>query len=258
MTAVFQLQTIFETLNSLLLPIFRASAFLIALPVLMTTITASTVKVMLAVGLGLMAAPFIQTSPPLGIDLASLLIVFNQLIIGILMGFALRIVMGAITMAGQVIAQLMGLGFAALQDPTNGVQVPMVSQFYSLMFVLLFFALNGHLVVIEVFIDSFSTFPVAGGVVDTSVVLMLIEWSSMVFTGALSIALPSVTTLLMVNFAFAVMTRAAPQLNIFVVGFPITLMLGFVIMLLTLPAILEHFSEMMFLAFEVMRQLAGA
>ena len=258
MTAVLQLQTIFETLNSLLLPIFRASAFLTALPVLMTTITAAPLKVLLVVGLGLMAAPFIETSPLLGLDFPSLLLVLNQLLIGFLMGFALRIVLAAITLAGQIIAQLMGLGFASLQDPTNGVNVPMVSQFYSLMFVLLFFALNGHLIVFDVFVDSFTTFPLDGGVADTSVLLMFIEWSSMVFTGALSIALPSVTTLLMVNFSFAVMTRAAPQLNIFVVGFPITLMLGFIIMLLTLPSILNRFSDMIFMAFEVMRQIAGA
>lgn len=257
MIAVLQLHTALETLNSLLLPIFRASAFLLALPVLPTTITASTVKVFMAVGLGALSVPFITTPPALAVDIPSILMVFNQLLIGFVMGFALRFVVAALTLAGQIIAQLMGLGFAALQDPANGVQVPMVSQFYSLMFVLLFLAFNGHLVVVEVFVESFATLPLGAQSAQANLILMLVEWSNVIFRGALSIALPAVVALLMVNFSFGVMTRAAPQLNIFVVGFPVTLMFGFVIMWLTLPSVLDQVGEMIHLAFEVMRQMAG-
>ena len=169
----------------------------------------------------------------------------QQIIIGLSMGFVLQLVFSAIIFAGQGIAYSMGLGFASMVDPITGVSVPVISQFYLVLSTLLFLTLGGHLVLIEMLIDSFRTLPIGSAGLERSDLWSIIAWSSRLFSAGLLMAIPSITSLLMVNIAFGVVTKAAPQLNIFAVGFPITLLLGLLLMWVTLPAVLGSFTNLL-------------
>ena len=161
------------------------------------------------------------------------------------MGFILQMVFGAMVVAGQTIATSMGLGFAATIDPQNGVQVPVVSQYFLILATLVFLALNGHLLLIETIVESFYLWPIASGGLPENLAMQTVTWISAVFKGALLIALPAVAAILLVNLAFGVMTRAAPQINIFAVGFPITIIAGFIMIFLSLPVFLPQFTTLL-------------
>ncbi len=136
----------------------------------------------------------------------------------------------------------MGLGFAQMVDPGNGVAVPAVSQFYTVVATLLFLTMNGHIVIIEIIVQSFSILPVQMEFYRNFDLWKLVSWSSWLFKGAIIISIPVVASLLLVQISFGVMMRAAPQLNIFAVGFPITLIMGFVLIYLSLPYFIEQFT----------------
>ncbi|MCF6353537.1 MAG: flagellar biosynthetic protein FliR [Candidatus Polarisedimenticolaceae bacterium] len=174
----------------------------------------------------------------------AMLIALQQIAIGVMMGFMLQLVFAAVVFAGQVMAYSMGLGFASMMDPQNGVQVPVVSQFYLILVTLLFLVLNGHLILIELVIDSFQTVPIAVDGLSRNTLWDIAIWGGRVFSGGLLIALPLVTALLVVNLGMGIITRAAPQLNIFAVGFPMTMMIGFIVMWATLPNVLQNFGEL--------------
>ena len=151
----------------------------------------------------------------------------------------------------------MGLGFASLNDPATGVVVPTVSQFYTIFVSLLFFAMNGHLVAIEVLANSFIDLPVAETGLDGNALWAMLTWSKYIFSGAVLMALPALAALLIVNIGFGVMTRAAPQLNIFAIGFPVIMTIGFVIMMLSLSSTLPLFENLLDSAYQLMRVMTG-
>jgi flagellar biosynthetic protein FliR len=139
----------------------------------------------------------------------------------------------------------MGLGFALAADPINGVQVPVVSQFLLITSSLLFVSMDGHLALINMMATSFEILPVASAGIDPAALWTLLQWSKVMFSGAASIALPAVMSLLTVNLVMGIMTRAAPQLNIFSVGFPMTMMAGYIILLYSVPTLLPVFEHML-------------
>src|SRR5690606_77979 len=139
-----------------------------------------------------------------------------------------------------------------------GVNVPVVGQYYTTIATLLFLALDGHLMLISVLSESFHSMPVAVDGLTRQSFWDLAAWASRMFAGGVLIAMPAITALLLTNIAFGVITRAAPQLNIFGVGFPLTLTLGFIIMLTTLPALVPQFGDLLGEAFELLRGLGGA
>ncbi len=173
------------------------------------------------------------------------------------MGFALQLVFGAFMLGGQVMAMTMGLGFASLNDPVTGVVVPTVSQFYVVMVTLVFLALNGHLILIEVTVNSFDSLPISPDAFTVLRLWNLLEWAGFMFSGAVLIALPAIGAMLVVNLGFGIMTRAAPQLNIFAVGFPVIMTIGFVVILLSLPSVLPWFENAMDRGLQMTRQLVA-
>ncbi len=233
-------------LAALLWPFMRISAMFVAAPFFSARSLPVRIRVVLAFLVAFLVAPVIPEPP--SVDLISgeaLVISISQVIIGTAMGFILQMVFAAFIIGGQSIATAMGLGFASIVDPQNGVQVPVVSQVYLIMATLVFLALNGHLVFIDVMAKSFLNMPI-GPVFPTSDGLWrLVIWGSDMFTGGMLIALPAVTALLLVNLAFGVTSRAAPQLNIFAVGFPIMILVGIVFIILTLPTITAHLSNLL-------------
>jgi len=163
----------------------------------------------------------------------------------------------ALVFGGQVMAYSMGLGFASMMDPQNGVQVPVVSQYYLILATLLFLVLNGHLILIELVIDSFTTLPIAADGLTRNTFWEIVSWGGHIFSAGLMMSLPVVTALLLVNLGMGVVARAAPQLNIFAVGFPMAMLIGFILMWVTLPDVLHYFSGLVDKGFQMVISTLG-
>jgi flagellar biosynthetic protein FliR len=163
-------------------------------------------------------------------------------------------VFGALVFGGQVAAYSMGLGFASMVDPQNGVQVPVLAQYYLILATLLFLSSNGHLLMIELLADSFHSLPVGTEGIGRNDLWELVAWGSRLFAGGLLIALPIMGAMLLVNMGMGVVMRAAPQLNIFSVGFPVTMLMGFALMWVTLPNVMNVFNELLAEAFQLVMQ----
>ncbi|MGD9598621.1 MAG: flagellar biosynthetic protein FliR [Steroidobacteraceae bacterium] len=231
------------------LPFVRIGACLMVAPVFGASYVPARIRLILAAAIAVLVAPLAKVPP---IDLLSpggALVIGQQIVVGVAIGFALQIVFDAVALAGQLLANSIGLSFAFNQDPLRGVSTPVVGQLYLLLVVLTFLALDGHLALIALLVDGFRTLPVGASGLDTQALWTLILWSGQVIYGALAVALPGMTAMLVVNLAFGVMSRAAPTLNLFAVGFPVTLAFGLVVVLLSLPAVQSGFIRLASAAF---------
>ena len=237
-------------------PFVRISAMMMAAPIFGAQLMPVRIRILLAFAVSLVAVPMLPPVPAIDpMSFNGLLIVLQQVLIGLGMGFMIQLVFQALVIAGESIANGMGLGFARMVDPANGVQVPVVSQFLIVMATLLFVTLNGHLMLIELVVESFRILPVGDTGLSAQGAWHIASWGSLMFAGALLIAIPAVTALLVVNTSMGVVTRAAPQLNIVAVGFPLMILLGFVFLAATTPSILANFTNMLMDAFESIREL---
>ncbi|MCH9674869.1 MAG: flagellar biosynthetic protein FliR [Gammaproteobacteria bacterium] len=215
-------------------PFLRVAAFITTVPVFGNRLVPSRVKIAIALALTLVIAPLLTDLPPLVPFKGEMVIVIaQQVLIGLTIGFAVRLALIVLELLGQLIAHLMGLGFAELVDPQNGVSVPGFSQFYVIAATLVFLALDGHLLTVSLLVDSFEVLPVGGRALEVDALWLITGQIGWVFAAAMQLALPAVVTLLIVNIAFGIVSRAAPQLNIISIGFPMTLALGFVVVWLT-------------------------
>jgi len=231
---------------SLLWPLTRVLGVIATAPIFSHNSIPNQVKL----GLGLMLTLIIMpTLPPLPqfeiISFQGLLILVQQLVIGLAIGFSMRLVFSAVDLAGQLISMSMGLGFASFYDPQSQGQSTAVNQFLVLLAMLIFLSLDGHLMIVSAIADSFISMPIAvnGAGINPMKIAM---WGETIFSAGLLLALPAVTALLITNMALGILTRTAPQLNLFGIGFPITLSIGFVVLALALPGMLkpiENFIE---------------
>jgi flagellar biosynthetic protein FliR len=178
-----------------------------------------------------------------------------QVMIGLTTGFILQLVFAAVVFAGQAIALSMGLGFSMMVDPLNGQQVPVVAQIYTVTTTLIFISLDGHLLLIQMLLNSFKTLPIGIDGIDKAGIWSIIVWSGQMFAGGLLLAMPVIASLLLINVIFGVAARSAPQLQIFSVGFPVTLMLGLLLIWKTLPDVLDQFSGMLTDAYDLIGHL---
>ncbi|NTV94231.1 MAG: flagellar biosynthetic protein FliR [Thiobacillus sp.] len=226
-------------------PLVRILAWLAIDPLLGNRAAPNAVRVGLAVVLALVIAPTLP--PPPRVDLVSgagLLLLLQQIAIGLALGFAIRIVFATLEFAGQFMGLQMGLSMATFYDPVNGAQTPVLAQFLTITAILTLFAMNGHHQVIMALWQSFHDVPVALTASSGQGFLTLASWGAAIFKTGLHIALPITAALLSANLAIGMMTRAAPQLNIFAVGFPITISAGFLVLyfsIVYLPAYIERF-----------------
>lgn len=233
-------------LAAFLWPLIRISAMITAAPVFSSRQTPVRLRIGISLLLSFMIMPLIPPPPVVEVfSPAALLIALQQVLIGLAMGFILQMIFGALVFGGQTLAYSMGLGFASMIDPQNGVQVPVLSQYYIILATLLFLILNGHLFLIEILAESFYTLPVGVDGLTQNNLQQIFLWASRMFASGLLMALPAIAALLLVNLGMGIITRAAPQLNIFAVGFPITMLIGFILMWVTLPNVFAKFSELM-------------
>ncbi len=242
--------------GSLLWPMMRIGAMLLAMPVIGTRLVPTRVKIIVTLVLAAMVLPLLPETPRVeALSLEGLFVSAQQILIGLAMGFTLQLVFGALMIAGEAIAMSMGLGFASMVDPTNGVNVPVISQLFIIVGTLLFLALGGHLMLIQLVVSSFETMPIATTGVSRDSFYALAAWGSQMFIGALWVAIPALVSMLVITLSMGVMTRAAPQLNIFSVGFPVTMFAGFIILSLTLPGFLPRINQMMLQAMQLSQSL---
>lgn len=161
--------------------------------------------------------------------------VLQQVGVGLAIGFAVRLVFVAVELAGEVIGLQMGLNFASFFDPASNAQVSAVARFFGNIAMLLFVVVNGHLMVLMAVVKSFESFPVDGYFLQAVAQMRLHELGAAVFASGLWIALPMIALLLFVNLTLGVISRVAPQMNIYAVGFPVTLTVGMLGITATLP-----------------------
>ncbi|SRR6056297_222728 len=225
-------------------PFLRLSAMLLAAPIFSAASFPVRVRVILAVLVTALVAPMLPPLPDVdALSAQGLVIAGQQVLIGAAMGFVVQLIFSAAVVAGQTIAMTIGLGFALSVDPQNGVQVPVLSQFYTILATLLFLVFDGHLLLVQALVESFSFMPVGAGALRDGFALDVVRLGSSMFLSALLLVMPAMTAVLLINIAFGVITRAAPQLNIFAVGFPVTILAGFLFIFLSLPTVfplLEH------------------
>jgi flagellar biosynthesis protein FliR len=227
-------------------PFLRIGACLMVAPVFSAGFVPVKLRLLLAFAITLVVAPVLPAMPQVSLFSATgFLIAVHQLLIGIAVGFVLQITFDALAMGGQLLANTMGLSFAFNVDPLRGASTPVLGQFYTLIATLTFLALNGHLMVIDMLVGGFHSLPIESIGMGARGLWRVSEWGSQLFSGALLVALPGLTALLIVNLAFGVVSRAAPALNLFAIGFPVTLMGGLMIVLLGLPAVQSGFVELM-------------
>jgi len=216
-------------------PLARILALVAAAPLFSNAALPRRIRLMFGLAIALALVPALPAIPPVAPASGSgLLILVQQMLIGFAMGFAMRVVMAAIDFAGEVIGLQMGLGFATFYDPNSASQTPVLSEFLSLIGVLVLLSMNGHLMILATLGESFELLPIGGTALASASWSNLAHGGSVIFASGLMLALPAVTALLITNIALGVLTRAAPQLNLFAVGFPITLIGGFVMLILTL------------------------
>jgi flagellar biosynthetic protein FliR len=238
-------------------PFARVAAAIMVAPVFNARVVPKRARLALAVALTLVVAPAMPAAAaPAPFSAPGLLLIAQEMLIGLAMGFALQLTFDALVIAGQTVAMSMGLGFAFLLDPQRGVSVPVLSQVFVMLATLTFLALDGHLALIETLVSSFTSFPV-GSSIGRDGAWQLVGFAGTVFAGALQVALPAAVALIVVNLAFGVMSRAAPTLNLFAVGFPVTMALGFVILLWTLPNVQTSFVSLLSAAFTLVHGLVG-
>lgn len=231
-----------QYLADFILPFTRISALIMSMTGLGSRSISNKIKVVLCVMLTVAVMPAIPTTRVESlVSFATVLLLGEQIIIGIMLGFVTIMVINTFTLAGQVIAMQTGLGFASLVDPSSGMNVPAVGQFFLILSTLLFWALDGHLIFIHYLVISFETLPIQANALEAIKYREIVEWGAWMFATALSLALAPITAMLVINFSFGIMTRAAPQLNIFAIGFPITMTAGLIIMWLTMGNFLTHF-----------------
>jgi flagellar biosynthetic protein FliR len=242
--------------GSLIWPMMRIGAMLIAMPVIGTRLVPTRIKVVMTMLLSVLVLPLLPELPRVeALSLQGFFISAQQILIGLSMGFTLQLVFGALMIAGEAIALGMGLGFASMVDPANGVNVPVVSQFFIIIGTLLFLSLGGHLMLIQLVVSSFESLPISSTGVGRDSFWSLFAWGSQMFIGALWIAIPALISMLVITLSMGVMTRAAPQLNIFSVGFPVTMFMGFIILLLVIPGFLPRINQLMLQAMQLSQSI---
>ena len=235
-------------------PFVRIAGFFMVMPLFGTRLVTQRVRLLLALATTAVITPILPPMPVIeSIGLETMIIIAQQLLIGIALGFALEVLMQIFILSGQMVAMQTGLGMAQMVDPANGVNVAVVAQWFLIFVNLLFISLNGHLIAIEVLADSFFTMPVGSGTLSGETMMAIAKLANWMFAAAIVLALPAVASMLVVNIAFGVMARLAPQLNIFAVGFPVTMMLGLIVIWITFSGYGVQFQGLLSELFNFMR-----
>jgi flagellar biosynthetic protein FliR len=240
-------------------PVLRIGGFVLTAPAASEAAVPRLVKIVLTLALAFLMAPLVQVPAELSIfSAAGMLSAVLELLIGVSIGMVVYLAFEALVFAGQSISLTMGLGFATLVDPQRGAQTPVLGQMFMIFGILTYLAINGHLLLLGALAESFHTLPIGAAHVDKNFLLSVVLWGARVFDTGLLIALPAVIALVIVNLALGVVTRAAPQLNLFGIGFTITLLSGFLVLIAGLDGIMSGISSLINGALMAVTDLVGS
>lgn len=252
----FLVTEVVERFYAFMAPMIRISAFLLAAPFFSIRAVSVRIRVLLAFVLTWMIYPLSDWPVLDPTSAEGLKAIFAQVFIGVLMGLLLQIVNAALIIGGQAVSASMGLSMANMVDPSMG-NVPVIAQFFVICSTLIFLGLGGHVLVISLLLESFMLVPI-GSVIELQQLLELtIEWSAMMFLGAILIGLPLMASLLFINIGLGIITRAAPALNIFAVGFPAMILAGIVLLSLSMTSIGYRIQWLWQESFEIIGQALG-
>ena len=227
-------------------PMIRISGLMLVEPLLSNRGIPIRVRAAIALMLTFTVAPLLPV--PSQVDIISpqgLMMAAQQLMIGITLGFVIRIVLAGIEMAGHIAGLTMGLGFGSFFDPQSGAQSPVLAQFLGIIAILIFVAINGHLLMVSALFESFHVLPISTNPLAAKGFLALVEAAGQMFVIGMTLSLPVVTAVLIANVALGILARAAPQLNLFAIGFPIMITAGFVVLMLSLPYIVQPIARLL-------------
>ena len=224
----FTTNQLYALISAYFWPLVRILGLFTSAPLFSNRAIPSQVRVSLAIGITFLVAPTLPAFPEQDpLSWTGLLILTQQFLIGISIGFAMRLIFTGIELAGEIIGMTMGFGFATFFDPQSQGRSSSLSQLLAMLTMLFLIASDFHLLLIECVVDSFRSLPIGETALGKSRFKQLAFWGGEIFMIGLQLSLPAVTALLIANMALGVLTRAAPQLNLFGIGFPITLLTGF-------------------------------
>jgi flagellar biosynthetic protein FliR len=234
----------------------RISGLMLVAPVLSSSMIPTNIRLGLTILLTMTLAPLAPMDiRPLSAE--GVAVLAQQILIGAALGFILKLVFEAVAFGGQFLSQAMSLGFAETVNPGVGGTTPVISQFYTMLVTLMFLVMNGHLQLISLLADSFRSLPVGDKGIGADGLWGVLTFASHLFSGAVRVALPALTAVLVVNLGFGAISRSAPSMNLFAVGFPITICLGVLAVWLSLRALPGAFDSLQTAAWDTMRQLIG-
>ncbi|MDA7470107.1 flagellar biosynthetic protein FliR [Planktomarina temperata] len=248
-----ELQELFTFLVLILIASLRVGAFLVSAPFFGGRMVPLQIRIVFSFCLGfwiLGTLQFPQQSVLVGPKL--ILIVMQEMFIGLTVGLVLNICFAAVSLAGEKIAATSGLAFASQVDPTGGGQSPVISQIFMLFLIVVFFSVNGHLIVLGLIYKSFTLYPLGQLVNYGDLIAAGLSASDILFRSAAIIVLPIVIVLLFVNIAIGFITKSAPQLNLFSFGFPMTLIGAFLILFYSVDAISFAFKDLIQLIIDLL------
>jgi flagellar biosynthesis protein FliR len=245
-------------LAQLFWPFVRIGACFMVAPAFGAVAVPPRMRIVLAGAVALLVAPLVTVPDVTPLSAAGAVITIQQVVIGAALGFSLQILFEAVSLGGELLANSMGLSLAFNLDPQNGASTPTVGQLYMILVTLIFLVLDGHLALIRTLVDGFRTLPIGTSGLGAAGLWSVVNWGSQLFSGALAVALPGVTALLIANLAFGVVSRAAPTLNIFSVGLPLSLVFGLVAIIAGLPTLESSFIRLLAATLDFLRRLSGA
>jgi flagellar biosynthetic protein FliR len=238
-------------------PFCRLMGAFIVMPLLGNAFVPVTVRILFAFCLAALLGPILPSVPQVdALSAGALLLAIEQLLLGFMLGLFLSILLHAMSMFGTIMSLQMGLAMAIMNDPANGNSNPILSQWFLLFGTLIFLALDGHLVALGILVDSFRLWPIGTGIFDLPL-MGLVNRVGWLFAASLMLAIPAVLAMLMVNITFGVLSRAAPSLNVFSLGFPMTMFMGLLCVLLSFSGIPSRYSDLCLDALTAMYQFIG-
>lgn len=244
-------------LLQLLFAMLRTGGAFVTAPIFSALAVPLQVRILVAAAIAVTIVAVHPVAPPPLLSAAGVLAAAQEISVGLALGFVLALAFAAPMLAGEQIAAGMGLGFASVNDPQSGGSSPAIGNFLALLMTLLFLALDGHLILLEVVVRSYEALPVGGGWLAAARLGDIARFGSFVFTAGLTLALPVAMTLFAINLALGILTRAAPQMNIFAVGLPVTVMAGMVMLAVAFPALVEGMQSTIEVALDRLRMLGG-
>lgn len=247
---------IVERFNTFLWPMLRISALMITAPLFSMRAFSLRLRVVLSVVLTWLIYPLHKWPLIDPISAQGLAEIFNQLTVGAAMGLVLQVVVAALVVAGQAISTSMGLSMASMLDPNMG-NVPVLAQFFMVLAMLIFVGFGGHAILLGIVSDSFTSMPIGTSILSQDSYGKVLRWSSMMFLGAVLLALPVMITLLFINMGLGIITRAAPSLNIFAVGLPALIFTGFIVLMISMESIGGRMEWLWVQSFGHLRDLVG-